>query len=94
MCRNHYHIYASFISEEKKGSFIANENTGNNHGIKLYGESPSRIELLRKTVEEIPEGGLEPANVRRGTDDVATASHPDYKGKYYLFYTGISCAAF
>lgn len=64
------------------------------HGIKLYGESPSRIEFLRKIVEEVPSGGLEPANVRRWSDNAATASHPDYKDNYFLFYTGISCPAF
>lgn len=64
------------------------------HGIRLYGESPKRIEFLRKIVEEVPMGGLEPAEIPRWSDNVATASHPDYKGNYFLFYTGISCPAF
>lgn len=64
------------------------------HGIRLYGESPARIEFLRKIVEEVPEGGLEPANIPRWSDNAATASNPLYKGKYFLFYTGISCPAF
>lgn len=64
------------------------------HGICLRGESPARIEFLRKIVEEAPVGGLEPANLKRWSDNVATSSNPKYKENYFLCYTGISCPAF
>lgn len=64
------------------------------HGIRLYGESPARIEFLRKIVEEGPQGGLEPSDIPRWNGNAATSSNPDYKGKYFLFYTGISCPSF
>ncbi len=64
------------------------------HGGTLHGESPARIQFLKEIVEAVPGHGLEPANVKRWNDNAATASHPSYKGKYFLFYTGISAPAF
>lgn len=64
------------------------------HGNVLHGDSPERLKFLHKILLETPGHGLEPANVNKWDDNAATASHPKYKGKYYLFYTGDSRPAF
>jgi hypothetical protein len=58
------------------------------HGNALYGESPVRIAFLYRVLSEVPGLGLEPADWPRWNDNVATAAHPKYKGKYFLCYTG------
>lgn len=58
------------------------------HGGVLYGESAPRLKFLQDILNEVPGLGLEPANIRKWEENSATAAHPGFRGKYYLFYTG------
>lgn len=64
------------------------------HGNVLYGESPKRLAFLHQILSEVPGLGLEPANIPKWDDNAATAAHPNYKGRYFLFYTGCGRPAF
>lgn len=57
------------------------------HGNKLYVDSPKRIEFLKKIMEEVPGGYLEPIDIKSWNDNAATAAHHGFAKKYYLFYT-------
>lgn len=64
------------------------------HGGILYGESAPRLAFLHKILTETPGLGLEPTDIRRWEDNSATAAHPGYRNKYYLFYTGLTRPGF
>jgi hypothetical protein len=57
------------------------------HGNVLKGESSKRIDFLHTLLTSIPGHGLEPANILRWDDGAATATHLNYRGRYFLFYT-------
>lgn len=64
------------------------------HGTQLKGESHDRIAFLKRILEEVPGHGLEPANIMRWDDNVATAADKKYHNKYFLFYTGYGRPAY
>ncbi len=64
------------------------------HGGVLYGESAVRLKFLYELLLQTPGHGLKPAEMKKWEDNCATASHPGYSGKYYLFYTGHTRPAF
>ena len=57
------------------------------HGSKLYGNSMPRLSFLKQILDEVPGLGLQPANLPKTDNNVATAAHPRYTEKFYLFYT-------
>lgn len=64
------------------------------HGNVLYGESPIRLAFLHQILTEVPGLGLDPAGMKKWDDNAATAAHPKYRDRYYLFYTGNSRPSF
>ncbi len=64
------------------------------HGGKLYGESQERIRFLMEFMKTIPGYYLKPADLKKWHDNAATAENEQYKGEFYLFYTGIYRSAF
>ena len=57
------------------------------HGSVLHGESPDRLEFLKTILNEVPGLGLQPADIYMWDDNAATASHPGFTNKFYIFYT-------
>ncbi len=58
------------------------------HGGVLYGEAASRLKFLHDILCQVPGLGLEPADIKKWEENSATAAHPGFRNKYYLFYTG------
>ncbi|MGB8455670.1 MAG: DUF5060 domain-containing protein [Anaerocolumna sp.] len=64
------------------------------HGGVLYGESAPRLKFLHDILCKVPGLGLEPAAIKKWEENSATAAHPGFCNKYYLFYTNHTRPAF